>query len=147
MIWRRLVHRSHLLVVASPCFRAISGIELRAALRTRLILNKHRRWVAPLITCEMFFSQCLQVEFFESTYLIRIFGSNLILSNNRSRATRWVLETCLKLGLLHFMIILIAASLSSKIYNFVPAFHDHLDCRFIVLKKLQLRSFMGIFRV
>ena len=44
-------------------------------------------------------------------------GSNLILSNNQSRATLWVLYTCLMLGLLNFMIILITASLSSKMHN------------------------------
>ena len=43
--------------------------------------------------------------------------SKLILSNNKSRATLWVLETCHIEGLLHFMIILITASLSSKMYN------------------------------
>ena len=44
-----------------------------------------------------------------STYLIRIFGSRLILSNNQARATLWVLDTCLIVGLLPLMIILITA--------------------------------------
>ena len=35
----------------------------------------------------------------------------------QSNATLWVLDTCLIVGLLPFMIILITASLSSKIYN------------------------------
>ena len=35
-------------------------------------------------------------------------------SNNQSRATLWVLETCLIVGLLSLMVILIIASLSSK---------------------------------
>ena len=50
-------------------------------------------------------------------YLIWIFGSKLIRSNNQSRATPWVLETCLIVGLLPFMIILITASSSSNTYN------------------------------
>ena len=50
-------------------------------------------------------------------YLIWIFGSKLIRSNNQSRATLWVLETCLIVGLLLFMIILITASSSSNTYN------------------------------
>ena len=58
--------------------------------------------------------------FLVSMYLIWILESRLILSNNQSRATRWVLETCLLVVLLNFMIILITASLSSKIYNIAP---------------------------
>ena len=50
-------------------------------------------------------------------YLILMVGSKLIRSNNQSRATLWVLETCLIGRLLPFMIILITASLSSKMYN------------------------------
>ena len=50
-------------------------------------------------------------------YLIWILESRLIRSNNQSRATLWVLETCLIIGLLPLMIILITASLSSNTYN------------------------------
>ena len=52
-----------------------------------------------------------------SMYLIWILESRLIRSNNQSRATLWVLETCLIVGLLPLMIILITASLSSNTYN------------------------------
>ena len=55
--------------------------------------------------------------FLVSMYLIWILESRLIRSNNQSRATLWVLETCLIVGLLPFIIILIAASLSSNTYN------------------------------
>ena len=41
----------------------------------------------------------------------------LVRSNSQSRATLWVLETCLIVGLLPFVIILITASLSSNTYN------------------------------
>ena len=50
-------------------------------------------------------------------YLTWIFGSRLIRSNNQSSATLWVMETCLIVGLLPLMIILITASLSSNTYN------------------------------
>ena len=39
------------------------------------------------------------------------------LSNNQSRATLWVLDTCLIVGLRSLMIILTTASLSSKMYS------------------------------
>ena len=55
-----------------------------------------------------------------STFLIWIFGSNLILSNNQSSATLWVRDTCLIFGLLPLMIILITASLSSKMSSIAP---------------------------
>ena len=70
----------------------------------------------PFITCEM--SPLVRMSaswFLVSTYLILILDSNLILSNNQSRATLWVLSTCLIVG--PFMIILITASLSSKMFN------------------------------
>ena len=86
----------------------------------RLILNKHRRWFqSSRVRCP-----CVKVSaswFLESTNLIRIFGSTLILSNNQSSATRWFLETCLKLALLLLIIISITASLSSKMHSFVPS--------------------------
>ena len=50
-------------------------------------------------------------------YLIWILRPKLIRSINQSRATLWVLETCLIVGLLPLMIILITASLSSNTYN------------------------------
>ena len=55
--------------------------------------------------------------FLDSTYLIWSYGSRLILSNNQSRATRWVRDTCLFVGLLPLMITFITASLSAKVYN------------------------------
>ena len=49
--------------------------------------------------------------------LISILESRIIRSNNQSSATLWVLETCLIVGLLPLMIILITASLSSNTYS------------------------------
>ena len=44
-------------------------------------------------------------------------GSKLIRSNNQSSTTLWVLDVCLIVGLLPFMVILITASLSSNTHN------------------------------
>ena len=43
--------------------------------------------------------------FWVSTHLIWILGSTLILSNNQSRATLWVLDTCLVVGLRPLIIV------------------------------------------
>ena len=81
-----------------------------------LMLNKHKRWLHSSRVKFPFFSMSASW-FLVSMYLIWILGSKLILSNNQSRATLWDLETCLIVGLLPFLIILINASLSSKIFN------------------------------
>ena len=59
-----------------------------------------------------------------STYLIWICGPTLILSNNQSGATLWVQDTSLFDGLLHLMIILITASLFSKMSSIGPIRED-----------------------
>ena len=78
---------------------------------------KQAQQMIPLITRETSFGQMSASWFLVSTYLIWILESRLIRSNNQSRATLWVLETCLIVGLLPSMIILITASLSSNTYN------------------------------
>ena len=70
----------------------------------------HHVWNFPL-------SVCLRVGFWCQCIWFGFLVSKLILSNNQSRATLWVLETCLIVGLLPFMIILITASSSSDTYN------------------------------
>ena len=81
-----------------------------------LMLNKLKRWFhsssVKFPSVSMSASWCLV-----SMNLIWILESILIRSNNQSRATLWVLETCLIVGLLPFMIILITASWSSNTYN------------------------------
>ena len=77
---------------------------------------KQTQKVLPFITCDISLSQYVASWFLVSMYLIRNLGSKLILSNHQSRATLWVVETCLIVGLLPFMIILITASLSSNTY-------------------------------
>ena len=81
-----------------------------------LILNRWRR-LFPLITCEIPFGQNV----FDLTICVNVsnlnLGSRLILSNNQSSATLWVLDTCLIGWLLPLIIICITASLSSNTYN------------------------------
>ena len=90
----------------------------RANCRTEMASVKQTQKMIPFVTCEIFLgSYVCELVFLVSMYLIWIFGSKLIRSNNQSRATLWVLETCLIVGLLPFMIILITASLSSNTYN------------------------------
>ena len=62
--------------------------------------------------------------FLVSTHIIWILGSTLIRSNNQSRATLWVLDTCLIVGLLPLIIIFITASSSSKMYNLDSPWED-----------------------
>ena len=71
----------------------------------------------PLITCEFPLVRMSASWFLVSMYLIWVLESRLIRSNNQPRATLWVRETCLIVGLLLLMIILITASLSSNTYN------------------------------
>ena len=63
-------------------------------------------------------------DFLISTELIWILRSQWILSNNQSKVTLWHLDTCLIVGLLPFMIILITASLSSNLYNKASWYED-----------------------
>ena len=50
----------------------------------------------------------------------------MILSNNQSRATLWVLDTCLTVGLCPLVIILITASLSSKMYTWYSPWEERV---------------------
>ena len=77
-----------------------------AELKT-LMLNRWRR-LFHLSRVKLSFVSMSASCFLVSTYLIWIFGSRLNLSNDQSSATLWVLETCLIVGLLPFMIILIS---------------------------------------
>ena len=78
---------------------------------------KQAQKMIPFITCETSFFKMSASWFLVSMYLIWILESRLIRSNNQSSATLWVLETCLIVGLLPLMIILVTASLSSNTYN------------------------------
>ena len=81
------------------CYILFDIVSRQLAELKMLILNRWRR---------LFHSS--RVKFLlvrMSTYLIWISGSRLILSNNPSSATLWVLDTCFIVGLLPLMIILV----------------------------------------
>ena len=83
-----------------------------------MMFNKRRRW-SHSSRMKLSLVSMSASWFLVSTYLIWIF----IRSNNQSSATLWVLDTCLIVGLTclvglrPLMIILMAASLSSKMYS------------------------------
>ena len=81
------------------------------------MLNKHKRWFHSSRVKFPFVSMSSNW-FLESMYLIWILGSKLIQSNNQSKATLWVPQNMFhcRNSSLH-LIILITASLSSKMHN------------------------------
>ena len=85
---------------------------------------EHMEKIVPLITCEIALCQYVC----ELVFGVGIFDLKLwiwfILSNNQSRATLWVLDTCLFVGLLLLIIILVTASLSSKMHSIAPNRED-----------------------
>ena len=85
---------------------------LQENIETFMMLNRRRRWFHSSRVKWLLVNMSASW-FLVSTHLVW----TLILSNNQSSATLWVLDTCLIVGLLPLMIILIAASLSSKKYN------------------------------
>ena len=80
---------------------------------TWLMLNDKK--MIPFI--EISLGQCVcELVFGVNTFDLDL-GVQIDSINSQSRATLWVLETCLVVGLVPLMIILISTSLSSKIYN------------------------------
>ena len=77
--------------------------------RTEMAHVKQTQKMVPFITCEISLVSMSASWFLVSMCLIWILGSKLIRSNNQISATLWVLETCLIVGLLPLIIILIAA--------------------------------------
>ena len=77
-------------------------------------LNRRRRWCHSS-QVKLYLVNKSANWFLVSTYLIWICRSKFIL--HQSSATLWVLDTCLIVGLRPLMIILITASLSSKMYS------------------------------
>ncbi len=71
--------------------------------------STHHAW-------NFFRSKCQRVGFWCRCFWF-VLESRLIRSNNQSRATLWVLDTCLIVGLDPSIIRLITASLSSNTYN------------------------------
>ena len=73
--------------------------------------------IVPFVTCEITFGQNVCELMFRINVSNLNLESRLIMSNNQSKATLWVLDTCLIVGLR-------------------PSF-DHLNHGFIVLKDIQ----------
>ena len=75
---------------------------------------KQIQQMIPLITCEIPLCQ----DVCELAFGVDVFDLNLrVQINSIEQPTLWVLETCLIVGLLPLIIILITASLSSNTYN------------------------------
>ena len=71
----------------------------------------------PFVTCEISFGYYVCELVLGVNVLDLDFWVQIDSIDNQSRATLWVLETCLIVGLLNFIIILTTASLSSNTYN------------------------------
>ena len=111
------VHRRRLWLCHKPLFSCSFLYPFRhclvAAGRAEMADVQQMEQIVPLITCEIPFCHCVC----ELVFGVNVFDldlSRLILSNDQSCATLWVRDTCLIVGLLSLMIILITASLSSK---------------------------------
>ena len=109
-----------------------------------LILNKHKRWFHSSRVKFPFVSMSASW-FLVSVYLIWILESRLILSNNQSKATRWLQDTCLIVGRLPLMIILITASLSSKMQSIALNWEDFaVDVTKSTLLDSKLSCWVGV---
>ena len=84
---------------------------LGTASRTEMADVEQMKKIVPLITCEVPFVNMCELVF-------GVGSSELILSNNQSKATLCFLYTCLTVGLRPLILILITASLSSKTFYF-----------------------------
>ena len=91
--------------------------HIRTIFRTEMANVEQTQKMIPFITCDISFAFISASWFLGSLYLIWIMASPLILSKSQSRATLWVLDTCLIVGLLPLTVVLITASLSSNTYN------------------------------
>ena len=114
--WFRI--RNHTFLYSSFFFRHLFHLVFRVVTCTdngcwRTHDVKQSEKMIPLFTGE--FAYCQHV--WELVFGVNIFyflNSKLILSNNQSSATLWVRDTCLTVGLLPLIIILITASSSSQ---------------------------------
>ena len=112
--WSRFCRDSFSTLIVLRSFRHC----IRAHCRTEMADIDQTQQMIPFITREIsLWLECLWIGFWCRCFWFGFFGSKLILSNNQSRATLWVLETCLIIGLLPLIIILITASLFSNTYN------------------------------
>ena len=118
----------------------------RANCRTEMANIEQAQQMIPFVTRKLSLVSMSASWFLVSMCLIWIVGSKLTLSSNQSRATLWVLETCLIVGLLPLIFILFTASLSSKTYNniAVESQFSVLDGRLSMCVRITLVCFIGI---
>ena len=91
---------------------------LRAARLAEMAVVTQMKKIVPLIKSEVSFCSNVCELVSEADMLDLNLGIQIV--TQQSRATPWVLDTCLIVGLLTLMIISITASLSSKIYSIAP---------------------------
>ena len=104
---------------SSPCKGSSSLPCIWRSDTTSSIRNEQSKKSVQSVTSERTFGQNVSelVLGVVLTYFIWIIRSKMILSNNLPSAILWVRDTCLIVGLLPLMIILITDSLSSKILS------------------------------
>ena len=115
------IFRNRSFTLCKNLFCVLFDITSRHLVELKMADVEHTQKMIRFITCEVSLCQYVCELILVSMYLIWILGSKLILSNNQSRATLWVLGTCLIVGLLPF--------------------YDHLDHCFVVFKDIQ-QSFL-----
>ena len=103
-----------LLSLLHRCGAAYQAGSLSAASSAEMADGEQMKKIVQFVTCETTFVCELMFGINVSNFGL---GSRLILSNNQSKATQWVLDTCLMVGLRFLIIILITASLSSRTHN------------------------------
>ena len=85
-------------LVLEQLFKLASGAEMADV--------KQMKKIVPFVTCEIaFWSKCLRVDVWCQCIESEFLDSRIILSNNQSKATLWVPDTCLIVGLRPFIII------------------------------------------
>ena len=92
--------------------------HFRTLCRTEMAYVKQTQQMIPLIACEISFGQCVcELVFWCQCIWFGFWGPHWFDRTTNQEQVCGVLETCLIVGRLAFMIILITASLSSNTYN------------------------------
>ena len=115
--WSRFWHKSFFFLFVNPlrhCGPAYQAENLGAASGAGMTDNKQLKKIIELIMCEIHFSQLVCELVFGVNVTDLNFGVPI---NPIKQPIQWVLDTRLIVGLRHFIIILITASLSSRTFN------------------------------
>ena len=97
----------------------ILGTASGAEMANMILMKK----IVPLITCEISFGQDVCELVFGVDVTDLDFGVKLVLSNNQSRATLWVRETCLIVGLRPTRMLCIGWNVINVCWNDVGVLH------------------------